>query len=655
MRKQLIIIFSLVIIIPVLLLGFLANRTSVDLMTEQLTENTNSLTIEMAEGLDTYFKGFNNGLVMLSENIDAKEILNQPEYEAFLMGIFENYLIGHEDVRSAYLGTKNGDMFIRPAQDLPSDYDPRIRPWYERAKDSSTPIWTDPYSDASTEDMLVTAAIPVYDNNDSFVGVIGLDIDITQLSNSLSTKEIGADGYAFLLDSNNNTLTHPDESLIGSPPPVEAIATAVESMDASGVFYDYNGSEKYVYFKTLQTTGWKLMGVQSSVEIENAKASMQQSILMISVASIFVAFIVAFVYTKYPTENMKKIISEMEAVKSGNLTTSLDLKTKTEIGDIGNNFNSMVSTLATLVNNIKGVVRNVEEEAENLAATSQETSASATEVGRAVEEIAQGATEQANDTDRAVTLTNKLDEQFTTLLENTNQMLESANRISTDKEIGIKSIKELQEKTKENNTSTREIGNAIDGLNVKSEDIENIIETISSIAEQTNLLALNASIEAARAGEHGKGFAVVADEIRKLAEESSNSAEEISKIVQDIQKETKRTVTIMDDVTKRSKAQTESVEKVNASFNDISISIEEIGELIHKTGDFIDMMNDNKSEILASIENISAVSEESAASAEEVTASMDQQNIAIEDVAKAAENLSHLASKLNKEVSKFKL
>lgn len=89
MRKQLIIIFSLVIIIPVLLLDFLTNRTSVDLMTEQLTETTNSLTIEMAEGFDTYFRSLNNGFIMLSENVDAKEILNQPEYEEFLMGVFK--------------------------------------------------------------------------------------------------------------------------------------------------------------------------------------------------------------------------------------------------------------------------------------------------------------------------------------------------------------------------------------------------------------------------------------------------------------------------------------------------------------------------------------------------------------------------------------
>lgn len=654
MRKQLIIIFSLVIIIPILALGFLAQETAVEILSDQLTLSTNESTLNLADNFNTYFDGFNKGLVMLSENIDAKEIIINPDYEPFLRGVFDNYLAGHPEVKNAYMGTKNGKMILMPEQELPEDYDPRIRPWYQNVEGTREPLWTDPYEDASTGNLVVSGSIAVYDPNDNFVGAIALDIDISKLSENLNSKTIGREGYPILLDSENNTLTHPNPELIGEPIPVEAIATAVEEGEEGGIYYEFDGKEKYMYFTTLNT-GWKLLGSQSTVEIVEARRRIQRALVIIGLITIILAFVVAFIYTKYPTKNIKRINSEMEKVKEGDLTREVHLKTKTEIGDIGENFNVMVSTLGNLVKNIKEVVHNVEDEAENLAATSEETSASATQVGRAVEEIAQGATAQANDTDNAVVLTNKLDEQFTTLMENTDNMLESANKIVKGKEIGIESIKELQEKTKENNESTQEIGQAIDGLNIKSEDIGNILETISSIAEQTNLLALNASIEAARAGEHGKGFAVVADEIRKLAEESSESAEKINLIVQDIQNETKRTVSIMDDVSKRSKAQTESVEKVNLSFEDISKSIEEIGNIIKITGDFIDEMNDNKSAIVASIENISAVSEESAASAEEVTASMDQQNLAIEDVAKAAENLSHLASELNKEVSKFKL
>lgn len=155
---------------------------------------------------------------------------------------------------------------------------------------------------------------------------------------------------------------------------------------------------------------------------------------------------------------------------------------------------------------------------------------------------------------------------------------------------------------------------------IKSKAIGNILEAITSIAQQTNLLALNASIEAARAGEAGRGFAVVAEEIRKLAEQSANSAAGIRGIVEDIQKGSHQAVGVMKVVKSHSDETMHSVTDVSQSFSEISQAIDEIAEKVSSTTTLIQDLVQDSGQLVSTIQNISAVSEETAAASEEVTA-----------------------------------
>jgi methyl-accepting chemotaxis protein len=88
-------------------------------------------------------------------------------------------------------------------------------------------------------------------------------------------------------------------------------------------------------------------------------------------------------------------------------------------------------------------------------------------------------------------------------------------------------------------------------LSEQTNQIANVSELVGDLANQTNMLALNAAVEAARAGEQGRGFSVVAAEIRKLADQSKQSATQIGALAEDIQTAINRTVMVTDEGTKK--------------------------------------------------------------------------------------------------------
>ncbi|MFF2015669.1 methyl-accepting chemotaxis protein [Paenibacillus sp. NPDC058177] len=227
-------------------------------------------------------------------------------------------------------------------------------------------------------------------------------------------------------------------------------------------------------------------------------------------------------------------------------------------------------------------------------------------------------------------------------------MRELSNTTAESAERGNEQIGELSRSITDISSVMDDITAAMQELNEQNHNIGTIVTTIQSIASETNLLALNAAIEAARAGEQGRGFAVVSTQVRKLAENSHQSAEEISGRLDGLRVKVEQ----LSSQLERGKSMIETSESTVKHSERVFRELSEIATQVMKQAEEVEEKSievRNSSEVIvAEVDSISAITEQSSAASEEILASVEEQKMMVDEVVSGFERLDQLIGDLEK-------
>jgi len=359
-------------------------------------------------------------------------------------------------------------------------------------------------------------------------------------------------------------------------------------------------------------------------------------------------------YLGRETEDLNNVLKE---IAEGNYTVSTDVLTT---DSIKSDYTELKANTNSVIANIKEMMSKILTSSEKIYVSSFYLKDNMEELNSYNQEVAQAVNEIASSAEKQTTSITVIMEEMLQLVKASDDVEKKA--LSTSEKItGLRNIvfdmqnsfEEINRGIEESARSSERSFEGFSQLEQEAGRISNIIETVSSIANQTNLLALNAAIEAARAGEHGKGFAVVADEVRKLAEQSSESAEEINTIINYI-------LNAMAELAKLIKLNLQTiqgdVEKVNVSKNQLNVIVNEFADMsgyIEEIKNLAGQQSRNTNVVEDAIREISTIAEENMTQAQESASMALEQAELANKITQESHGIVSISQELRKAATKF--
>lgn len=537
-----------------------------------------------------------------------------------------------DSITDIYVAYDNKVLINGSGNELPDDYDCTARDWYKHVKEQNARVYESPYLDTGTGEMVITIAQP-FEINGKFAGVVGMDLNIQDLFDTITELVDSTDGsYVFIVDSNDNFILHPNSEFSATEEKAVNMNEVLDGKYKEGIddfvaIKDYDGVQKYLEGSKVDSNGWTVVLVTpASVYMQQTKQLLGAFGYLIVVVAVIIV-VISILVGNSVAKPIVKMSEEIEKTKNYELQQTKEDKTqvryrkrKDEIGKMVNAVGELRESLVEIVKELKETSRVIDGKSTDVGEIIDVNLKSLDSVVVTINEIAIAIDDEANELQNGSEKLNEFSEQIENVVGDAKKISEVSQNAVRQSMDGISKVDELSRKISETEELQIRTTENVEALADKSKSIDGITKIINDIAEQT-----------------------------------ANATSDIVQIISEIQNEINTTKTNMEFIRTSTKECVDSMDETKNAFVNINTEINEVGGKIESLDSTLAELNDNKSVIVSNFSGISAATEEISASTTEISNRAEEQSKGMNQIADSMEELIQVIVKLESIVSQFKI
>lgn len=534
------------------------------------------------------------------------------------------------------------------------------REWYVEAVRTGKLFYSTPYMDSDSGLPVITISQAVYTDG-KLRGVLCEDVFVDTLVDVISNAEVEDNSYAFLIDNKGGMVVHPNEVykfedepfgvMDVANAPYGALMNKIASGDMTPVeLRDYDGAVRLVNYSVIPSMNWYVGVATDKNVIRQTVRGMLPGFAIGALIAIAIGVLLAAIAGTRILRNIYKLAS---TVAEGDISRDIDVTSNDEIGKLSYDFNAMMGRLREVVMGVSGTADDINHTSEELSSRLKEVSEGADRTSDIMHSVNAAMGQQQSAVDEGLSSLTAFKEKALAFGDNFQSMNDIIRELEQNTRDNEETVRRMRENTDISSDHVEELSKRMLELHQNSENISNIVTTITAIASQTNLLALNASIEAARAGEAGKGFAVVAEEIRNLSEQTQASIDGITGITINLQAQMKDIASFVEEFNRLFSENREDTQQAQAFFDTLSTRLQGIYDMTGNLTKELDEVVQAESEIEGALENISTNADSCMKMVEETSTVADDQMMQLGEISHETESMHDMADNLHQQAKVF--